>query len=121
MRALLFVLLLTLAAPSYAELIEIAWDGQGGFERQVRIAPKGFVELCGRLRPKETVRWQFEADAATSFNIHFHEGKAVRYPAKEEGVSKSRGVLEVKSEQDYCWMWSNPSGRQTTMTVRLDR
>jgi hypothetical protein len=87
----------------------------------VRIAPKGFVELCGRLRPEATVRWQFDADAATSFNIHFHEGKAVRYPVKEESISKSRGVLEVKSEQDYCWMWSNPSGRPTTMTIRLDR
>jgi hypothetical protein len=77
LRAPLFALLLTLAGLSSAELIEIAWDGQGGFERQVRIAPKGFVELCGRLRPQEAVRWQFEADAATSFNIHFHEGKAV--------------------------------------------
>jgi hypothetical protein len=77
MRVLLFALLLPFAVSSYAEPIEIAWDGQGGFERQVRIAPKGFVELCGRLRPRDAVRWQFEADAATSFNIHFHEGKAV--------------------------------------------
>jgi hypothetical protein len=121
MRALLFALLATVALPSYAELIQIAWDTQGRFERQAHIAPKGFVELCGRLRPKDSVRWQFEAEAPMSFNIHFHEGKAVRYPVKEEGAAKSQGVLEVKSEQDYCWMWSNPSDRQATLSVRLDR
>lgn len=120
-RTSMLLLLAALATTAHAELVEIAWDAQGGFERQVRIAPKGFIEVCGRLRPTDRVRWQFEGDLPMSFNIHFHEGKAVRYPTKEEGVAKSQGVLEVASEQDYCWMWSNPGARQAAMTVRLDR
>jgi len=120
-RTSMVFLLAAVAMPAYAELVEITWDARGGLERQVRIAPNGFVELCGRLRPNDRVRWQFEGDVPVDFNIHFHEGKAVRYPTKEEGVAKSQGLLEVASEQDYCWMWSNSAARPAAMTVRLNR
>ena len=120
-RASVFALLTAIAVPAPAELAMIAWDARGGFERQFRIAPKGLAELCGRLRPGDTVRWQFESESAVDFNIHFHEGKDVRYPLKQDAVAEARGTFVATGEQDYCWMWSNSAARPAAMIVRLDR
>ena len=38
------------------------------------------------------------------FNVHYHEGKDVRFPAKRAQVSKADGTLDVSVDQDYCWM-----------------
>ena len=120
-RWLLLAALAAAAPLAGAQVIEIAWDGQGRFEREVRAEPGKFVELCGKLSPGSQVRWRFEADAATHFNLHYHEGKEVRFPVKEDGVRSSKGTLDVRSTQDYCWMWSNKGPAPATIAVKLSR
>ena len=116
----LMVLLGTIGAAS-AGLVEIEWDGAKRYEQRLSVDAGGFTELCGHLTAGNRVRWQFEASAPTSFNIHFHDGKAVTYPATEEGSTRSAGTLDVRSAQDYCWMWSNKTQAAATVFVRLSR
>ena len=35
--------------------------------------------------------------------------------------SASRELLDVKSEQDYCWMRTNKTSSPTSLTVTLQR
>lgn len=108
---------LVLSGPlAHAQLIEVQWGTDGRFERQVQIRPGKFVEVCDKLRPGSKVWWKFNGSAPTDFNVHYHEGKDVRFSAKEDGTSASQGTLDVAVEQDYCWMWKNKG----TDTVLLD-
>ena len=113
-----------LAAPvpsGAADLVRIEWDSAGVFERRLTLAPGRFAEVCGRLDPGARVDWRFDASQPSDFNIHYHEGRAVRYPAKEEGRTQSAGILEVTRAEDYCWMWSNRSVGPLEVRVRLQR
>jgi hypothetical protein len=56
-----------------------------------------------------------------NFNVHYHEGKEVRFPAKEDNSRKSQGTLDVTSGQDYCWMWSNKAKEPAELSVNLSR
>ncbi len=125
MRALpvrrLAAVLLGLAAivPARAEVIDIAWAGDRSFERQVQVAPRKFAELCGRLTRGQRVAWSFEGSAATEFNIHYHEGKKVVFPHKQDAVASASGTLEVPVDQDYCWMWTNKGAAELSLRIRL--
>jgi len=118
-RCLLVVVLLSFAPFACAQVIDIAWDSDGKFRREMRAEPGKFVELCGKLSPGTKVQWRFESDAATNFNVHYHEGKDVRFPVKEDGVRSSKGTLDVRSEHDYCWMWSNKGSAPTAIAVEM--
>ncbi|MGI9026575.1 MAG: hypothetical protein ACR2GP_13555, partial [Burkholderiaceae bacterium] len=50
-------------------------------------------------------------------NVHYHEGTRVLFPAKQDAVAKAEDRLDVELDQDYCWMWTNKSGK--SITVRL--
>jgi hypothetical protein len=108
-------------APAMAEVIDIDWGAQGRFERQVTVAPGKFAEVCGRLVRDDRVAWRFEASGPLDFNIHYHEGKAVRYPAREDAAAKSSGKLQAALDQDYCWMWTNKAGRPVNLRLALER
>ncbi|MCE9657966.1 MAG: hypothetical protein K8R60_05360 [Burkholderiales bacterium] len=102
-----------------AQLVEIDWGAQQRFARELRVEPGKFVEACGKLQRGAAVQWQFEASAPTDFNVHFHEGKEVRFPAQQQGTAKSQGRLDVSLDQDYCWMWSNKGTTALTLSVDL--
>lgn len=104
-----------------AELIDIAWSGQGRFERRVTVAPGQFAEACGRLARAQAVAWRFEASAPLDFNIHYHEGKDVRYPERRDALARASGKLQVALEQDYCWMWTNRTARPVGLAFELAR
>ena len=108
------------AASARAEIIDIAW-GPEGFQRITAVAPGKFAEVCGPLRKGQSVRWSFESDAALDFNIHYHQGKKVVFPAKQDAVAKSGGTLVVALDQDYCWMWTNKSGAEVKLALTLKR
>jgi hypothetical protein len=112
-------MMLMQAVAARAEIVDIAWDAGGAFERNFDVAPGRFSELCGPLKPGQSVVWQFEADQPLNANIHYHEGKAVRYPARADGVRSQQGTLSIESAQDYCWMWSNKSVSNARLRVRL--
>lgn len=123
LRTALMVATLALGASSVAraEIAEIRWDAQGRAIQTFQLAPGKFAEYCGKLSKGQTVRWSFEAGAALDFNIHYHPGKEVEYPAKAKGVAAQQGELKVALDQDYCWMWSNKGGAATSLSVHLQR
>jgi hypothetical protein len=56
-----------------------------------------------------------------NFNIHYHEGKDVRYPERREALASASGQLRVALDQDYCWMWTNKGAEAVRLTVELRR
>ena len=120
-HGLLAVAALAAAPLVGAQVIDIAWDAQGRLQRDVRAEPGKFVELCGKLSPGTKVQWRFAADAATDFNVHYHVAKEVRFPVKEDGVRESQGTLDVRIEQDYCWMWSNKGTAPAAIAVEMSK
>jgi len=116
---LLAALLLASAPALCADVTDIQWRADGSFEHSLNLATGRFSELCGALRVGQSVEWQFESDQLLNFNIHWHEGQAVRYPVRVDQVRQQRGELVAGSAQDYCWMWSNPSAPTALLRVRL--
>lgn len=104
-----------------AAIIDIAWTEQGRFERRVSVAPGKFAEVCGKLARADSVAWRFEASGPLNFNIHYHEGKDVRYPERRDALAGASGRLQVVLDQDYCWMWTNKSGQAVDLNLLLTR
>lgn len=106
---------------AHAELVEIVWLAQAKFERSAEIAPSKFLEVCGKFSQGEAVTWRFDGTAASDFNIHYHQGKEVVYPARETGATSSSGKVEIAVDQDYCWMWSNKGGKPMQLRLSLEK
>lgn len=104
-----------------ADVVDIAWDAGGRFERKLSVAPGKFAELCGPLPAGLKIGWNFEASAPLDFNVHYHVGKEVVFPSKLTGVVTAKDTLATKIDQDYCWMWSNKSAASATIMVKLQR
>jgi hypothetical protein len=107
--------------PAGAELIPIAWDGSGRYAGNLTLPAGKFVELCEKLRAGTAVQWSFETAGPTNFNVHYHEGERVHFPAKHDQVVKADGVVKAATEQDYCWMWANKGTADVALKVRLKR
>ena len=110
---------LALSATSHAELIDVTWNAEGKFDRTQSIAPGKFVEFCENLPKDSVVAWRFKASATLNFNLHFHQGKAVAFPEKHDGVSELQGTFVAQSKEDYCWMWTNKGDTATNIQVLL--
>lgn len=118
-RTALAGLLAVLPFAAHAELVPVAWDAQGRWEAALEIAPKKFAEACTALKKGERIRWRWQAARPLKFNIHYHEGKAVRMPVRSETAS-GEATLEVPLDQDYCWMWSGATAPDR-IAVTLER
>ena len=103
------VLLGGTSALAKEHIVNVAWDPRGVFRAELPIAKGKFKEACVDLKQGDRIRWSFRADADTSFNIHYHEGEKVTYPAKKEKVVADEGTLDVTMTQGYCWMWRAPN------------
>jgi hypothetical protein len=79
------------------------------------------VELCGKLAAGQAVQWQYDSPAPLDFNIHYHVGKDVIYPAKLKATAAARDTLRVAVEQDYCWMWTNKGESPASLKATLQR
>ena len=115
------VAMLAFAAPAFAELVEIKWSPDGAASQEFTVAPGKFAEWCGKLRKGEKVTWRYEAAAPLDFNVHYHEGKDVRFPAKHDGAAKAEGTLDVGVDHDYCWMWTNKAAAPVTLKAVLGK
>ena len=120
-RVALLLALAAMAPSTQADIVDIAWDANGRFERNVSVAPGKFAELCGKLPAGLKVGWTFEASAPLDFNVHYHVGKEMVFPSKLSAVATAKDTLATKIEQDYCWMWSNKTAAAVTIKVRLQR
>ena len=110
---------ISISTVSHAELIDVKWNANGKFERKQSIAPGKFVEICENLPKGSAVTWQFKASAPLNFNVHFHQGKEVAFPEKQDGVSELKGTLVAQSKEDYCWMWTNKGDVSSSIRVSL--
>lgn len=106
---------------SAADTIQLVWTPEGRFVQETTVAATKFVEVCGKLAAKTSVRWKFDATAPLDFNIHYHEGKKVLYPAKQEQVTQGSDVLAVKVDQTYCWMWTNKTTASATLKLEVQK
>jgi hypothetical protein len=120
-RSLLLALAGLSSVAAQADVIDIAWGERGRFERRLTVAPGKFVEVCGGLTRADSVAWRFDASGPLNFDIHYHEGKDVRYPEQRDAVASASGQLRVVLDQDYCWMWSNRTGRPVSLDLELGR
>ena len=109
------------AAPAHADLVQIAWDSSGRFERNVTVAPAKFAEVCGKLSKGQAIAWSFRGQQSMNFNIHYHEGKKVVFPIKQSNTASLEGTLTVPVDQDYCWMWENKGGTPAAIDIALQR
>lgn len=119
--SLALILAVLCSTAARADIIDIAWNEQGRFERRVSVAPGKFAEVCGKLARADSVAWRFDASGPLNFNIHYHEGKDVRYPERRDALAGASGRLQVALDQDYCWMWTNKSGQAVDLNVLLTR
>ena len=108
------------AAFAKEHIVSVAWAPDGSYRADLSIAKGKFKEACVDLKQGQRIRWSFMSDADTSFNIHYHEGEKVTYPARKERVTKDEGTLDVAVTQGYCWMWSAPD-HPAKVEVRLDK
>ena len=121
LRRLVVLVAAVIAIDARAELVEIAWDKAGRFETTVGVAPGQFAEVCGKLAKGQSIAWSFKGDRPMNFNIHYHEGKQVVFPAKQDAAVDAQGKLDVSLSQDYCWMWANRGESPSTLLLTLVR
>ena len=120
-HSLLLSWLVVLTSDVQAQVVSLDWDAQGKFDRNFVVPPGQFVELCAKLQPGLNVAWSFSSAEPMDFNIHYHEGKDVRMPARADQSRSSSGLLAVTSSQDYCWMWTNKTPTPGNVAVQLSR
>ena len=118
MRAVSLLLTVLMPVAASAEIVEIKW-ADGVFTHKASIAPKKFLEVCGKQKKGETVNWTFNGTAPTDFNIHYHVGKDVSYPENRKGVASAEGSLVAPLDQDFCWMWTNRSAQPLDLELKL--
>lgn len=111
--------LLTLSQAAVAELVPAQWDAAGQFGKAMTIKPGKFVEVCEKLVDGAKIDWSFDATGPVDFNVHYHEGKDVRFPAKQDQVTQERGTLAVTLNQSYCWMWTNKATAPVKLQFKL--
>ena len=104
-----------------AHIVAIAWDVGGRFSHTSTVPPGKFFEVCGKFEAGARVKWEFDATAPLDFNIHYHAGKDVVFPAKLSQVSTARDELVAGVTQDFCWMWTNKAQRSADVRVSLSR
>lgn len=107
------------AASAYAGVHEIRFDAEHKFTLSNSVAAGDMVEVCGDFQKGETIQWSFQAERALDFNIHFHVGKKVNFPAKLKQQNEASGKLKTKLHQTYCWMWTNTSKEMTPLNLQL--
>jgi hypothetical protein len=108
-------------ADAAGQVETVQWDRDGKYEAHIPVPARSFSELCAKLAAGERVEWAFEAAAEVDFNVHYHEGKQVMYPARANATTASAGTLAPAIPQDYCWMWSNRTPTPVFLQVKLSR
>ena len=73
---------------------------------EFRLAPGKVHEECLSLDAGKARKYQWSADGAVDFNIHYHKDKDVFYPVKKDAVREDKGEFTATAREDYCWMWT---------------
>jgi hypothetical protein len=73
-----------------------------------------------KLAEGNKIAWTFRSDRPLDFNVH-HLDADIRFPAKQDGVKRSYGILDVQVDQDHCWMWTNKANSSASLKPLLER
>jgi hypothetical protein len=86
-------------------------------DRPIRldIAAGKVGEVCMPLQAGDTLAWEWQASAATDFNLHQHVGKTVLMPVKRKAVSQQRAQHKADRRNDWCLMWTAPAAQAVTV------
>jgi hypothetical protein len=81
--------------------------------------PRKIAEECLKMSAGQTIAYAFEASAPVDFNIHYHRGKDVFYPVKDDGVARAEARFTAPAADEYCLMWTNSQLQPVTVKGRL--
>lgn len=110
---------LPLIGLAQTQLIRIPVPSQQASTRLLVAPPRDFVELCIDVKAHRTLDWQFDAERPVGFGTHFHLQNTVQFPESMSAMTAARGRLVPGSNQDYCWMWSNPAAEPVIIRVQF--
>jgi hypothetical protein len=125
MKICLATLALLAAFNARASIIDLVWRSDLSFSHDAKLEPNQFLEICGPIKSadetKEKVAWQFSANDALEFNIHYHVAKDVIYPTKADAVRTMSADFIATINQEYRWMWQNKTNQSVSLSVVLKR
>lgn len=119
MLAALIIGSLPLMSHALPEVVPLPLPAGPEVVRQLVAMPGEFVELCARLKQVLGLTWTFATDGPLDFNTHFHVADEVMYPERMTAMRAAQGRLVPGGDQQFCWMWSNPSRAALTVRLRL--
>jgi hypothetical protein len=105
----------------------LVFDGPGAEMRiapaaiEVSLQPGAFEELCFELGAGQSIRYTFDAGAPLDFNLHWHRGNEVLFPARIDAIARIGGVFRATERQTYCLMWTNKQRSAVVLRARIDR
>ena len=83
------------------------------------LAPFEFRELCFEITAQDNIQYEFQSDQPLDFNIHYHDGLAIRFPVDLAGITDHAAQFVPKKDQSYCLMWLNQSLDRTALKYRV--
>ena len=83
------------------------------------MAPFEFRELCLELGVQDEIQYDFQSDQPVEFDIHYHDGLAIRFPVKLRGTTLHAAPFVAEKDQSYCLMWFNKSLISASLTYRV--
>lgn len=110
---------LPLTTLAQRQLVVVTLPAQQPVVQQLIAPALDFVEVCTAVRAGRPIIWQFKADAPLTFNTHFHDNGDVQAPESMSSVSAAQGRISPKSDNEYCWLWSNRSARSIAVRMQL--
>lgn len=85
-------------------------------EKKTELLPKKIAEDCFELKAGDTVAYGFEAAAPLEFNVHYHEGEAVKFPVQPAPSQAAKdGRFSAPVDQTYCLMWKNTGDKPVAL------
>ncbi len=87
---------------------------------EVEIAAGKIKEVCFPAKSPMQINYQFSANQALNFNIHFHQDKNAYFPIKQNDILSTQGIFTPESEQFYCMMWSNKNKQAVTLKYQAN-
>jgi hypothetical protein len=87
-----------------------------GSSGTLSLAPFEFREICLDLEPGERVRYDFLSERPIEFNIHYHDGPAIRYPVKITTAAVPSSTFVAETARSHCLMWFNRDPQETSLT-----
>lgn len=108
------IFLLTTVILSYCSIVHADED------RSLNLRTGEVHESCHELDDGVKLSYSFQSSSPALFNIHYHQGKEIRYPVAEQMMSSRNGILSADSMQTYCLMWTNPQSQTVTLRYKIE-